>query len=300
MPLVGYAVGKLADCLPGFRPRRAAARPGGVGGSNPSGSFSEHSAGDDGSSDGARWIMGEASAQSSLESHSPRTVSVDSPYLGGGPSEVDAPDWSRLHVGSCLGRAVRTADGRWVFTGEGYDPSMNLAPAAPPLEGEGATPHRRAEDLTSFPPQFPLQSGGGPWATLRKRVAPRFDDPHFEQRYRLHRGKGLDSVQLWFALMATLYVVALWIYHAVDPNVEDARRFDRQVHAAPRHAAPCRTPRLNYHGYACCGSTYYRCKSRSSCCTWRWSSLGSRGLCCGAGRAPEREAALCRWRQGGL
>ena len=251
LPLVGYAVGKLADCLPGFRPRRATAppgRPSGVGGSNTTGNFS---AGDD-SSEGARWIMGEASAQSALESSYPRTVSIESPYIGGGASEVDAPDWSRLHVDSCLGRAVRAPDGRWVFTGEGYDPSMNLVPAAPPVEGEDATPHRRAEDLTSFPPQFPLESGGGPFSTLRKRVAPRFDDPHFEQRYRQHRGKGLDSVQLWFALMATLYVVALWIYHAVDPNVADSpsmnlapaappmevgdatphRRFDSQVHAA--------------------------------------------------------------------
>ena len=248
MPLVGYAIGKLADCMPGFNPRRATARPGGVGGSNTSGNLSDLNAGDD-SSEGARWIMGEASAQPSLESHSPRRVSVDSPYLGGGSSEVDAPDWSRLHVGSCLGRALRTADGRWIFTGEGYDPSMDLAPAAPPLEGEGegATPHRRAEDLTSFPPQFSLESGGGRLATLRKRVAPRFDDLHFEQRYRQYRGKGLDFVQLSFALTATLYVVALWIYHAVDPAVEDSRRFDRQARRAPS----CRRPRLSDHGYAC-------------------------------------------------
>ena len=139
------------------------------------------------------------------------------------------PDWSLLHEGSCLGRGLRGADGRWVFTGEGYDPSHNPAPAAPPPEGEGGTPHHRAEDLASFPPQFPLESGGGPLSALRKRVSPRFDDPQFELRYRGHRGKGLDSVQLWFASMATLYVVALWIYHAVDPNVEEGHRFDRQV-----------------------------------------------------------------------
>ena len=36
-------------------------------------------------------------------------------------------------------------------------------------------------------------------------------------------------MQLWFASTATLYVVALWIYHAVDPNVEEGHRFDRQV-----------------------------------------------------------------------
>ena len=87
-------------------------------------------------------------------------------------------------------------------------------------------------------------------SALRKRVSPRFDDPQFELRYRGHRGKGLDSVQLWFASMATLYVVALWIYHAVDPNVEEGHRFDRQVLAAPRLATRRRTPRLDPCGSA--------------------------------------------------
>ena len=63
LPVVGYAVGKLAVCLPGLQPRRATARSGGVGGSNPSGSLSDRR---DDSSEAARWIMGQASATSSL------------------------------------------------------------------------------------------------------------------------------------------------------------------------------------------------------------------------------------------
>ena len=58
------------------------------------------------------------------------------------------PDWSLLHEGSCLGRGLRGADGRWVFTGEGYDPSHNPAPATPPSESEGGTPHHRGLTLT--------------------------------------------------------------------------------------------------------------------------------------------------------
>ena len=65
-----------------------------------------------------------------------------------GGSEADVPDWSLLHEGSCLGRGLRGADGRWVFTGEGYDASHNLAPAAARPEGEGGKPHHRALTLT--------------------------------------------------------------------------------------------------------------------------------------------------------
>ena len=156
--------------------------------------------------------------------HSPRAVGADA---AGPASQPGAPDWSRLHVDSCLGRG-RLINGRMVFTGEGYDPSMDLAPDSTPPE-RGGTPHRRAEDLASFPPQFPLASGGGLLCKLGSAIAPRFADLHFEGRYRQHRAKGLDAVQLGFAISTTGYVCLLWIYYLADNG---SHGFDRQVQVA--------------------------------------------------------------------
>ena len=78
-----------------------------------------------------------------------------------------------------------------------------------------------AEDLACFPPQFPLRSGGGLVGKLCSLFAPRFADRYFEQRYRQHRAKGLDSVQLWFACVMVFYVVSLWIYYFADDDSYD-------------------------------------------------------------------------------
>ena len=51
--------------------------------------------------------------------------------------------------------------------------------------------------------------------------APRFADLEFERRYRQHRGKGLDSVQLWFAIAMVGYVVLQWIVYVTNDDSHD-------------------------------------------------------------------------------
>ena len=72
-------------------------------------------------------------------------------------------------------------------------------------------------------------AGTALWLDPNPNPNPNPNPTHRHLRYRGHRGKGLDTVQLWFASMASLYVGVLWIYHAVDPHVEAGHRFDRQV-----------------------------------------------------------------------
>eukprot|EP00964_Phaeocystis_antarctica_P066667 scaffold40339_cov68-Phaeocystis_antarctica.AAC.2 len=91
--------------------------------------------------------------------------------------------------------------------------------ASPPGTAQRDAPG--AEDLACFPPQFPLRSGGGPVGKLCTLFAPRFADFYFEQRYRQHRAKGLDSVQLWFACAMVFYVVSLWVYYFADDDSYD-------------------------------------------------------------------------------
>ena len=123
-------------------------------------------------------------------------------------SRVDP--WSSLHVNSCLGRAIRV-DGRMVFTGEGYEATSDVGPRN---EYVGTD----AEDLVAFPPQFPLNSGGGLLGRLSTMLSPRFADRHFERRYQEHRGEGLDSVQMYFAVAIAAFVMSLWVYHITSPN----------------------------------------------------------------------------------
>lgn len=82
----------------------------------------------------------------------------------------------------------------------------------------------RAEDLVSFPPQFPLDKRSGALGKLGNVLAPRFADKHFERRYRQHRGQGLDFVMLVFWLVTAVFVLSLWGYHATSKN-----GFDRPV-----------------------------------------------------------------------
>ena len=164
LPLVGYAVGVLADRLPGFRPRIADTRP------SASSTNVNVYAGNDprADSDGARWIMG-----------------------------MDPPE------------ALEPSE-------EG---SKRGAAASPPDRAQRDAPG--AEDLACFPPQFPLRSGGGLVGKLCSLFAPRFADRHFEQRYRQHRGHGLDSVQFWFACAMVFCVVSLWVYYLADDDSFD-------------------------------------------------------------------------------
>ena len=125
LPLVGRAVGALADCLPGFHRRYAAARP---IGSNVS-DLSDVGAGDDpqADSDGARLIMG-------------------------------------LHPGSI-----------------GKEPPITVELACASQDAGTSLPDTtrgRAEDLASFPPQFPLASGGGALGHARLRVGSSHPHPH--------------------------------------------------------------------------------------------------------------------------
>ena len=55
-----------------------------------------------------------------------------------------------------------------------------------------------ADDLVSFPPQFPLDKRSGALGKLGNVLAPRFADKHFERRYNQQRGQGLDTVMLVF------------------------------------------------------------------------------------------------------
>ena len=164
LPLVGCAVGALVDCLPGFHPRLAGARPGATSANIDIYAGNDLHADDD----GARWIMGmyppEALELSEVRSKQDEAVSPP------GTAQRDAPG---------------------------------------------------AEDLACFPPQFPLRSGGGPVGKLCTLFAPRFADFYFEQRYRQHRDKGLDSVQLWFACVMVFYVVSLWVYYLADDDSYD-------------------------------------------------------------------------------
>ena len=75
-----------------------------------------------------------------------------------------------------------------------------------------------AEDLVSFPPQFPLDNRGGALGKLGNMLAPRFADQHFERRYHQHRGQGLDSVLLVFWSLTAVFVLALWGYHTTSAN----------------------------------------------------------------------------------
>ena len=167
LPLVGRGVGALVDCLPGFRPRLAAARPGATSANINIYAGNDPRADDD----GARWIMGMdgVTAREALEL-----------------SEVRS---NQDEAASPPGTAQRDAPG--------------------------------AEDLACFPPQFPLRSGGGLVGKLCNLFAPRFADRFFEQRYRQHRDKGLDSVQLWFACVMVFYVVSLWVYYLADDDSYD-------------------------------------------------------------------------------
>ena len=167
LPLVGRAVGALVDCLPGFRPRLAAARPGATS-ANINIYASNDPRADD---DGARWIMG-----------------------------MD---------GVTTGEALELSEVR----------SRQDEAASPPGTAQRDAPG--AEDLACFPPQFPLRSGGGLVGKLCNLFAPRFADRFFEQRYRQHRDKGLDSVQLWFACVMVFYVVSLWVYYLADDDSYD-------------------------------------------------------------------------------
>ena len=60
-------------------------------------------------------------------------------------------------------------------------------PGPAPPAAAGALSPRHAEQLTAFPPQFPLASGGGPLGKFGVLLAPRFADVHFERRFREHR-----------------------------------------------------------------------------------------------------------------
>ena len=75
-----------------------------------------------------------------------------------------------------------------------------------------------AEDLVSFPPQFPLDQRDGPLGKLGNMFAPRFADEHFERRYHQHRGQGLDSVLLVFWSVTAVFALCLWGYHATSKN----------------------------------------------------------------------------------
>ena len=75
-----------------------------------------------------------------------------------------------------------------------------------------------AEDLVSFPPQFPLDERDGPLGKLGNMFAPRFADEHFERRYHQHRGQGLDSVLLVFWSVTAVFALCLWGYHATSKN----------------------------------------------------------------------------------
>ena len=75
-----------------------------------------------------------------------------------------------------------------------------------------------AENLVSFPPQFPLDERDGPLGKLGNMFAPRFADEHFERRYHQHRGQGLDSVLLVFWSLTAVFALCLWGYHATSKN----------------------------------------------------------------------------------
>ena len=75
-----------------------------------------------------------------------------------------------------------------------------------------------AEDLVSFPPQFPLDQRDGPLGKLGNMFAPRFADEHFERRYHQHSGQGLDSVLLVFWSVTAVFALCLWGYHATSKN----------------------------------------------------------------------------------
>ena len=75
-----------------------------------------------------------------------------------------------------------------------------------------------AEDLVSFPPQFPLDQRDGPLGKLGNMFAPRFADEHFERRYHQQRGQGLDSVLLVFWSVTAVFALCLWGYHATSKN----------------------------------------------------------------------------------
>ena len=81
-----------------------------------------------------------------------------------------------------------------------------------------------AEDLVSFPPQFPLDKRGGALGKLGNVLAPRFADKHFERRYNQQRGQGLDTVMLVFWSVTAAFTLCLWGYHATSKN-----GFDRPV-----------------------------------------------------------------------
>ena len=81
-----------------------------------------------------------------------------------------------------------------------------------------------ADDLVSFPPQFPLDKRGGALGKLGNVLAPRFADKHFERRYNQQRGQGLDTVMLVFWSVTAAFVLCLWGYHATSKN-----GFDRPV-----------------------------------------------------------------------
>ena len=136
LPLVGCAVGMLADCLPGFRPHRTAARPGGgVGSGSRTGDFS---AGDDLQFDGARWIMGDSEAGNAGRTRRTRTG-------------ADTPDWSRLHVGSCLGRAPRLRLRVGVRASSSLDPDSDPDPDPDPDPSPSPSP----SPLRVLPYQLP-------------------------------------------------------------------------------------------------------------------------------------------------
>lgn len=147
----------------------------------------------------------------------------------GHPQDVDditawVDSGAPLHVNSRVGQAIQ-ADGSRVSTGEGYDASAEASAGSTSgsLTAGVSSLRIHAEDLMCFPPQFPLDSGGGLLGKLGNRLAPRFADRHFERRYQEHRGQGLDSVQLYFAGALACFTATLWVYHLTSPH-----GFDRQ------------------------------------------------------------------------
>jgi hypothetical protein len=100
----------------------------------------------------------------------------------------------------------------------GQPPAERPSGATSRTTSSSGTFRTRAEDLVSFPPQFPLENLGGPLGKLGNIFAPRFADQHFERRYHQHRGRGLDSVLLVFWSLTAAFVLTMWGYHATSAN----------------------------------------------------------------------------------
>ena len=60
--------------------------------------------------------------------------------------------------------------------------SVSISTSAVALRLRSGSFRTHAEDLVCFPPQFPLDSGGGLLGKLSNMLSPRFADLHFESR----------------------------------------------------------------------------------------------------------------------